>query len=61
MVTFTGGVSRNAAVVEALEQRIGKKVNVSEACHYIGAIGAALFALDHILASRAPHATEASS
>jgi predicted CoA-substrate-specific enzyme activase len=60
-VTFTGGVSRNKAVVEALEQKIGTRLNVSDECHYIGAIGAALFALDHILASRAPHATESAS
>ncbi len=58
-VTFTGGVSRNKAVVEALEQKIQKKLNVSEECHYIGAIGAALFALDYIRASRAPHPAEA--
>ena len=57
-VTFTGGVSRNKAVVEALEQKIGKPLNVSEECHYIGAIGAALFAMDHIRASREPHPTE---
>lgn len=57
-VTFTGGVSRNPAVVEALEQRIQKKLNVSEECHYLGAVGAALFALDHILASRAGHPVE---
>ncbi len=60
-VTFTGGVSRNPAVVAALEQKIEKKLNVSDECHYIGAIGAALFAMDHIRASRAPHATEATS
>ncbi len=53
-ITFTGGVSRNKAMVEALEQRLGKPLNVSEECHYIGALGAALFALDHIKASRAP-------
>lgn len=60
-VTFTGGVSRNPAVVEALEQKIEKRLNVSDECHYIGAIGAALFAMDRIRASRAPHPTEARS
>ena len=55
-VTFTGGVSRNPAMVEALEQRLGKKLNYSEDSHYIGALGAALFALDHIRASRIPAA-----
>ena len=53
-ITFTGGVSRNKAMVEAIEQRLGEPLNVSEECHYIGALGAALFALDHIKASRAP-------
>jgi len=30
------------------------KVNVSADSHYMGALGAALFALDHIRASRVP-------
>ena len=59
-VTFTGGVSRNKAMVAALEERIDKKLNVSEESHYMGALGAALFALDHIRASRAPVAMEVS-
>jgi predicted CoA-substrate-specific enzyme activase len=54
-VTFTGGVARNVAMVDALEQGLGLKVNVSEDSHYMGALGAALFALDHILASRVPN------
>lgn len=58
-VTFTGGVSRNQAMVAALEERIGIKLNVSEDCQYIGALGAALFAMDRIRASRSP-AQEAS-
>jgi predicted CoA-substrate-specific enzyme activase len=53
-VTFTGGVARNLAMIEALNQSLGLAVNVSEESHYMGALGAALFALDHILASRAP-------
>jgi predicted CoA-substrate-specific enzyme activase len=53
-VTFTGGVARNLAMIEALNQGMKLKVNVSEESHYMGALGAALFALDHILASRAP-------
>ncbi len=61
-ITFTGGVTRNIAMVQALEQKIDKKLNVSEESHYIGALGAALFALDHIIASRHPHnSVEASS
>ncbi len=55
-LTFTGGVSRNAAMVAALEERVGTKTNISEESHYMGALGAALFALDHIRASRVPAA-----
>ncbi|HET9952473.1 MAG TPA: acyl-CoA dehydratase activase [Candidatus Eisenbacteria bacterium] len=53
-VTFTGGVAKNVAMIEALERELKVKVNVSEESHYMGALGAALFALDHIVASRAP-------
>ncbi len=58
-VTFTGGVARNVAMIAALNQSLGLEVNVSEDSHYMGALGAALFALDHILASRAPARHEA--
>ncbi len=53
-VTFTGGVTRNVAMVKAIEDRLETKLNVSEESHYMGALGAALFALDHILESRNP-------
>ncbi len=53
-VTFTGGVARNSAMIETLNERLGLQVNVGEESHYMGALGAALFALDHILASRSP-------
>jgi predicted CoA-substrate-specific enzyme activase len=53
-VTFTGGVARNTAMIETLQQALGVKLNVSEESHYMGALGAALFALDTILASRVP-------
>ncbi len=56
-ITFTGGVTRNVAMVKALEDRLGTRLNVSEQAHYIGALGAALFALDHILESRKPAAS----
>ena len=52
-VTFTGGVTRNAAMVNTLNRRLGLSVNVGEEAHYMGAIGAALFALDRVLGSRA--------
>ncbi len=53
-ITFTGGVSRNIGMVKALEERLEKPLNISEDCHYMGALGAALFALDHVMAGRAP-------
>jgi predicted CoA-substrate-specific enzyme activase len=53
-VTFTGGVSRNTGMIKAMEERLGVVLNVSEESHYMGAIGAALFSLEHIMASRQP-------
>ncbi len=46
-ITFTGGVTRNLAMVQILESMLETKLNVSPQAHYMGAIGAALFALDH--------------
>jgi predicted CoA-substrate-specific enzyme activase len=51
-VTFTGGVTRNIGVVTELNRALGFDVNVSDRAHFVGAIGAALFARDRILASR---------
>ena len=48
-VTFTGGVTRNAAMVDTLNRRLELQVNVGEEAHYMGAIGAALLVLDRIL------------
>jgi predicted CoA-substrate-specific enzyme activase len=45
-VTFTGGVSRNVGMVRALEAVLGRPVNVGADGHFIGALGAALFALE---------------
>ncbi len=53
-VTFTGGVSRNPAMVRAIEERVGTSLNFSEESHFVGALGAALFALDHIRSRREP-------
>jgi predicted CoA-substrate-specific enzyme activase len=53
-VTFTGGVARNTAMIETLQHALGVTLNVSEESHYMGALGAALFALDTILAGRQP-------
>jgi predicted CoA-substrate-specific enzyme activase len=53
-VTFTGGVSRNCGMVQVLNEMLGLPMNVSEESHFMGALGAALFALDHIRSSRTP-------
>ncbi len=45
-VTFTGGVSRNTGMVAALGERLGLGLNVSADSQFMGAIGAALFALE---------------
>ncbi|MBI2954888.1 MAG: 2-hydroxyglutaryl-CoA dehydratase [Chloroflexi bacterium] len=52
-LTFTGGVSRNVGMVRALEEKLGFKINVNPESHYIGAIGAALHALDRAMARAA--------
>jgi len=57
-ITFTGGVAKNTGMIKALEEGLKRKVNVSEDSHFMGALGAALFALDHIVASRRPVAKE---
>ncbi len=55
-VTFTGGVARNVGMVRALEEGLGLRLNVGADSHFIGALGAALFALDRILGRRVPPA-----
>jgi predicted CoA-substrate-specific enzyme activase len=52
-ITFTGGVSRNIGMVRALEAVLGKPLNVSAEGHYMGALGAALFALERAQAESA--------
>ncbi len=59
-ITFTGGVSRNQAMVAALEERLEAKLNVCDENHYIGALGAALFAMDTIRAIHSPQDQEKS-
>ncbi len=46
-VTFTGGVSRNAAMVKRLQEVLDSPLNISARGHFMGALGAALYALDH--------------
>lgn len=45
-VTFTGGVSRNVGMIKALEAVLGRRLNVSPEGHFMGALGAALFAVE---------------
>ena len=45
-ITFTGGVSRNVGMVRALSAVLGRPINVSAEGHFMGALGAALFALE---------------
>jgi predicted CoA-substrate-specific enzyme activase len=51
-VTFTGGVARNVGMIRGLNESLGFAVNVSDDSHFMGALGAALFARDQIIASR---------
>ncbi|MBI3403708.1 MAG: 2-hydroxyglutaryl-CoA dehydratase [Acidobacteria bacterium] len=51
-VTFTGGVTKNVGMVRGLNEALGFDVNVSDEAHFMGAIGAALFARDHIVGNR---------
>jgi predicted CoA-substrate-specific enzyme activase len=53
-VTFTGGVSRNVAMVALLEEVLETPLNVSARGHFIGAIGAGLYALDYLKAGHRP-------
>jgi predicted CoA-substrate-specific enzyme activase len=52
-VTFTGGVSRNVGMVRGLEEKLGIPLNVSPDSHFVGALGASLFALERALAAAA--------
>jgi activator of 2-hydroxyglutaryl-CoA dehydratase len=58
-VTFTGGVTRNDAMIAVLNEALGLTVNVSPESHFMGALGAALFARDQILSRRTAGAMEA--
>jgi predicted CoA-substrate-specific enzyme activase len=56
-VTFTGGVSRNVGMVRVLEEVLGRSINVSPDGHFMGALGAALFALERATARDVTTAT----
>ena len=51
-VTFSGGVSRNVAMVALLEEVLGTPLNVSSQSQFMGAIGAGLYALDNIQSAK---------
>ncbi len=58
-VTFTGGVARNQAMVSELNAMLGLELRVTGESHYMGALGAALFALDRVRAGETPVAAGA--
>lgn len=58
-ITFTGGVTRNEAMVAVLEEMLGTALNVSPESHYMGALGAALFALERLEGGAIPAAAGA--
>jgi predicted CoA-substrate-specific enzyme activase len=47
-VTFSGGVTKNEAMVEVMNEMLETTLNVSEESHFMGALGAALFALERL-------------
>lgn len=47
-ITMTGGVARNLGMVRALEEVLQTRLQVSPDAHFMGAIGAALFALEKL-------------
>jgi predicted CoA-substrate-specific enzyme activase len=57
-VTFTGGVARNVGMIRALEEKLGTRVNVGPDSHFMGALGAALFAVDKVIAQGTTGARE---
>jgi len=56
-LTFTGGVAKNIGMIQVLNDALGFTMNVSDDSIFMGAIGAALFALDHVVSSRVPAAS----
>ena len=47
-ITFTGGVSRNTGMVKSLKKVLNKDINVSPLSQWLGALGAALFAIEEV-------------
>lgn len=46
---MTGGVAKNVGVVRAVEEKLGSKLFISPEPEIVGALGAALFALEEVL------------
>jgi len=55
-LTLSGGTGRNVGLVQAIEETLQVKVNVSPETEYAGALGAALLALDRAIRLRADNA-----
>ena len=49
-IMMTGGVAKNVGVVRALEERLGEKIFIYEEPEIVGALGAALYALEKVTA-----------
>jgi predicted CoA-substrate-specific enzyme activase len=47
-ITLTGGVARNLGMIHSLEEVLGASLLVSNDAHFMGALGAALFALEKL-------------
>jgi (R)-2-hydroxyacyl-CoA dehydratese activating ATPase len=47
-ITMTGGVTRNVGMVRALEEVMGRPLQISPDAHFMGAVGAAIFALEKL-------------
>jgi predicted CoA-substrate-specific enzyme activase len=47
-VVMTGGVAQNYGVVQALEEELGHTIHTSPLSQYVGALGAALFAMQKV-------------
>ncbi len=47
-ITMTGGVARNSGMVQALQTVLGQKLQVSPDAHFMGAVGAGVFALEKL-------------
>jgi len=51
-LTLTGGTGKNVGLVQAVEEQLRTKVNVSPETEFVGALGAALLALDRAIKLR---------